>query len=138
MSIFTDADIIHAHTRAQALADGALVDVTDTAREAGFSIPVALTRAAWEDLAEWTDEDDARKRGGWTGQSTEGRLWDVLFLGAWAARTAKERRSRLTFEVHRVKREGRGTAPHRTLAVLHVGPGDNAEPVATIMLPSES
>jgi type I site-specific restriction endonuclease len=37
---------IHSYTRADAFADGYLVDVTDTAREAGFRFPVALTRAA--------------------------------------------------------------------------------------------
>jgi hypothetical protein len=40
--------VIHAYSRAEALEDGVLVDVTSTAREAGFRIPVALTRAVWE------------------------------------------------------------------------------------------
>ena len=33
------APIIHSYTRAQAIEDGILVDVSDTAREAGFTIP---------------------------------------------------------------------------------------------------
>jgi hypothetical protein len=44
----TDPDLISAYSRSEALADGLLVDVTETAREAGFLYPVALTRAAWE------------------------------------------------------------------------------------------
>lgn len=32
----TDLELISAYTRAEALADGLLVDVTETAREAGF------------------------------------------------------------------------------------------------------
>ena len=36
-------DPIHTYTRAEALADGVLVNVTGTAREAGFIVPVALT-----------------------------------------------------------------------------------------------
>ena len=38
---------ISAYTRAQAIDDGILVDVSDTAREAGFNIPVAVTRTVW-------------------------------------------------------------------------------------------
>src|ERR1700694_4913366 len=40
--------VIHSYSRAEALEDGALIDVTSTTREAGFLIPVALTRAVWE------------------------------------------------------------------------------------------
>ena len=39
---------LSAYTRAQAIADGILVDVSETAREAGFNIPVALTRTVWD------------------------------------------------------------------------------------------
>ena len=35
--------VISAYTRQQAIADGVLVDVTTTASEAGFAIPVAVT-----------------------------------------------------------------------------------------------
>src|SRR4051812_27741843 len=38
-------EVIFAYTRKQAIEDGVLVDVTETAKEAGFKIPVALTRA---------------------------------------------------------------------------------------------
>ena len=44
----TDPKLISSYTRAEALADGVLVDVSETAREAGFVLPVALTRAAWD------------------------------------------------------------------------------------------
>ncbi len=40
---------ISIYTRAQALDDGFLVDVSELAKEAGFRFPVALTRAAWAD-----------------------------------------------------------------------------------------
>jgi hypothetical protein len=133
---FADAEVISAYSRAQAIADGVLVDVTDTAREAGFTIPVAVTRAVWEDCCDWTTEDDARKPGGWTGQSTRGRLWDVLFVARmYAARSAG--RDRIAYRIRRVKREGRGTAPHNVLLVMHIGPGDTADPVLTIMQPGE-
>ena len=46
--MFHDDDLIHRYTRKQAIEDAVLVDVTPTAREAGFRLPVALTRAVWE------------------------------------------------------------------------------------------
>ena len=46
---FDGAPVVHRYTRAQAIADGSLVDVSDTAREAGLRLPTALTRAVWND-----------------------------------------------------------------------------------------
>ncbi|MFX8797558.1 DUF6573 family protein, partial [Acinetobacter baumannii] len=40
--------LISSYSRAQAIADGALIDVTETAFEAGFQWPVAISRRAWE------------------------------------------------------------------------------------------
>ena len=37
--------VLSVYTRAQAIEDGFLVDVSETAREAGFRIPVAVTRS---------------------------------------------------------------------------------------------
>jgi hypothetical protein len=41
-------DLIHRYTRAEAIADGVLVDVTATAREAGIRWPVVRTWTVWE------------------------------------------------------------------------------------------
>jgi hypothetical protein len=46
--MFEEGDLVHRYTRADALRDGVLIDVTETAREAGIRWPVALTCAAWE------------------------------------------------------------------------------------------
>lgn len=40
-------EVIHAYTRAQAIEDGVLVDLSDLAREAGFRFPVAVTLGVW-------------------------------------------------------------------------------------------
>jgi hypothetical protein len=45
--MFDNADLIHAYTRAEAIADGALIDVSAVARKAGIRYPVALTAAVW-------------------------------------------------------------------------------------------
>ena len=46
-------EVIFSYTRAEAIADGVLVDVSETARETGFTVPVALTRAVWADAVAW-------------------------------------------------------------------------------------
>ena len=81
-SFWDDAEIISTYTRAQAIEDGMLVDVTETAREAGFRYPVAMTSAAWSDCVAWTDEDTQRQ----APQDESGRLWDVLWMAKQAAR----------------------------------------------------
>jgi hypothetical protein len=131
---FTAADIIYTYSREQALEDGLLVDVSDTAREAGFTVPVAITRAAWADCVEWNKETDSRKD---TIQDEAGRLWDVVYMARLAARGRGENPRRL-FDLYRVPVVGRGVRPRRVTLALHIGPGDCGEPVVTIMLPSES
>ena len=44
--MFEEADLIHSYTRADALRDGFLIDVTATAAEAGICWPVALLAVA--------------------------------------------------------------------------------------------
>ena len=45
--MFDESNIIHRYSRADAIRDGVLIDVSAVAREAGFKYPVALTAAAW-------------------------------------------------------------------------------------------
>jgi len=123
---------IHSYTREQALEDGFLVDVTETAREAGFCIPVALTRSVWEDCVEWDEKDSKRQ----TYQDLSGRLWDVINMAFFAARMGKNQSS-LLYQVYRVPRGGRGKKARRVMLKSMIGPGDQGEPVVTIMLPNE-
>lgn len=133
--LFTDADVISAYSRAEAIEDGSLVDVSGVAREAGFGFPVAMTRAAWEDCVAWSDADTARQR---VPQDEDGRLWDVLYMAANAARGAPDRTCRLPYSLFRVPRGGKARTARPVGLHLVTGPGDDAEPVATIMLPNES
>ena len=96
---------IHIYTRAQAIADGVLVDVGELARDAGFRLPVALTRTTWVDCVEWTDADSRRQ----VFQDETGRLWDVLFMAAQAARRGQG--DRLKYQLYRVPRGGWTTRP---------------------------
>lgn len=109
------------YSRAEALRDGVLADVSDTAREAGFSYPVAVTSAVWLDVVVPTELDRAH------GQSTEGRLWDIL----WVLRHHARRTSAaevLLFDVLVIRGGQQVTVP--LTAVIE--PGDTGEPVITI------
>lgn len=123
-------EIIHSYTREQAIADGVLIDVTKTAREIGFAVPVALTSAVHEGCVVW-DEDDPRP------QDEAGRLWDVLWMAINAARRNADGH-RVDFDVLRLPRfSPKVTRPQRVSLAMEVGPGDNGEPVMTIMMPDE-
>lgn len=118
-------EVISSYSRAQAIEDGVLIDVSATAREAGIRFPVAMTVALWADLVTPSEKDAKR------GQDVAGRLWDVLTMFRMAARRGGQD---LTFQVLIVK-NGR-----RSLETIkaNCGPGDNMEPVITISLPHES
>ena len=122
---------ISVYTRAQAIEDGTLIDVTETAREAGFRCPVALTRAVWIDCVQWTDADRTTERR--RCQDEQGRLWDVLWLASYAMAGRTESMT-ILYGLHRVPRRG-----NKTLVTLklHIGPGDAGEPVVTVMFPEE-
>lgn len=127
-------DVVYAYTRSQAIEDGFLVDVAEVAREAGFSVPVALSRALWEDCVAWSDEDTQRQ----TYQDEAGRLWDVVYMASNAARQAAARRlSEVCYSIYRVPRGGRGVRARLTSIKMVIGPGDAGEPVITLMQPSE-
>tara|TARA_R100000005_G_scaffold94413_1_gene72329 strand:+ start:15097 stop:15534 length:438 start_codon:yes stop_codon:yes gene_type:complete len=125
--------VVSSYSRAQAIDDGVLVDVTSMAREAGFKWPAALTRAAWYDCVAWT-EGDSRSQ---VHQDEAGRLWDVLFMAFYAIRTATAPGDRLSFSLYRVPRDGHSIEDEEVSLKLMVGPGDAGEPVVTIMLPNE-
>lgn len=123
---------ISVYTRKNALDDGFLIDVSETAREAGIKFPVAITREAWNDCVAWTEADTRRKR---VPNDEAGRLWDVLWMLRCAARRMDG--DRMLFQLYRVPREGKGQKPRLVTLKAICGPGDDAEPVITIMLPSE-
>lgn len=123
-----DFDVIHAYTRKQAVEDGVLVDVTETAREAGFVYPVALTCGAWSECVTVPEEVEGS-------QDETGRLWDVLVMLRFAIRRASDA-SRVDFSVH-VRNDDKGGTPPLVPLYAVCGPGDDGEPVITVMLPHE-
>jgi hypothetical protein len=132
---FKDApfgELIYSFSRAQALEDGVLIDVSDTAKEAGFKVPVAMTSAAWHQTVEWTDADSRRQ----TPQDEVGRLWDVVWMAYLVARRASGS-CRVQFQLLAVPRGGTARRPRRMVLAMQIGSGDDGEPVITLMLPDE-
>ena len=118
-------NIIFAYTRAQAIADGVLVDVTKTAKEAGFKVSVAMT--------DTVNAEYVQVPAGVEGQDEEGRLWDILWMCSLEARRQKEN-SVIFFSVL-VQNSNRG--PKKIDLKCVCGPDDEGAPCLTIMRPGE-
>ncbi|WP_437567874.1 DUF6573 family protein [Sorangium sp. So ce542] len=120
-------ELVYSYARRQALEDGLLIDVSATARELGVKIPVAVTSAVWERYVKLTP---AAIR---AGNGEEGRVWDILWMFRWAALRAKDQ-SEVLFQLHVVTES---ITPSLVELKAICGPGDDCEPVITIMLPDE-
>lgn len=117
-------NVIYAYTRKQALEDGVLIDAGEMAKEAGFRYPVAITASVW---AKYVSVPE-----GVACQDEEGRLWDVLNMLLFAIRNNADV-CQIMFSLY----VNNGKEPEPVYLKAVCGPGDNAEPVITIMLPTE-
>ena len=125
--------VISSYSREQAVEDGMLIDATTMAHEASFRWPVALTHAAWCDCVAWSEVDNQNQ----VYQDESGRLWDVLFMASNAIRTASDSGDQLSFSLYRVPRNGQSQQAEEVILKLVFGPGDQGEPVVTILMPNE-
>lgn len=126
--LFSAADLIDSYTRADAIEDGVLVDVSAAARAAGLVIPVAVTQSVWFDCIEW-DESDTARTGQWDTQAL--RLERMLRMAAATARQRRENSSApRPFQINRIARTG--PMGRTATLVLRISGGDEWEPVITI------
>jgi hypothetical protein len=137
---------IFRYTRAQAIADGVLIDLTSATDDkgqrlcqaAGFKLPVAITRAAWAKVIEaggaWKAQADGETLELKDGQSLTGRVWDVLYMLRRACSQANNDdrvRFQVLVDVH-------GDGRHELVRLWALcGPGDDSRPVLIIMLQGE-
>ena len=124
----TEFEIISSYSRAEALDDGVLVDVTEAAREVGIRFPVAMTAAAWSTCVAMTPAAERACC------DERGRLHDVVWMLLCAIRRSRSGRE-VRFEALCVTTSRR---PTRISLRSVVGPGDDGEPVITLMLAEES
>ena len=118
-------EVIHSYSRAQALDDGVLVDVSETAREAGIKFPTGMTRTVWAKYVEVPE--------GIVGQDLSGRLWDIL----WMLRCAIQGSRGGDMILYQLYVRNTNKRPGKVTLKAVCGPGDDLEPVITIMLPEE-
>ncbi|MES9681776.1 DUF6573 family protein [Gottfriedia acidiceleris] len=118
-------EVISMYTRAQAIEDGSLIDISKLGKEAGVKLPIAMTQTAYGRVVE---PDEAAKS---RGESVNGRLWDVLTMFTLKARGSNS--SIIRFKV--VATVNGRNKTHELKAII--GPGDTLDPVLTIMLPDE-
>jgi hypothetical protein len=121
-------EVISTYSRAEAINDGVLVDVTQPARETGFRHPLAVTRAVWERCVAMSP---AAER---AGCDERGRLHDLLWVLFCTIRRSQGG-PELAFDLLCVANSLR---PLRVPLRAVVGPGDQGEPVITVLLVGES
>lgn len=126
-------DMISLYSRADALRDGVLIQADPVlCQQAGIRFPVAVTDHLWA----YIEPDNMHMM---PGQSKTGRLWDLLWMFTLAAKRTTGSRDRMKFKVIFMILAADHVRPHsETVTIIAVcGPGDEGEPVITLMLPED-
>lgn len=121
-------ECIYSYSRAQAIEDGVLVDVTETASKVGLRYPVAVTDTLYHRYIESTTILESE------GQTVNGRLMDVLMLLMFEIKRARGNASELHFKVSFLM-DSMKTESVDVWA--DINGGDDGNPVITIMLEGE-
>lgn len=128
--MFTEQDLVSVYTRAQAIEDGVLIDVTknfpNEIRDCGIKFHVAMTQAAFAEAVEMTEKAEQ------CGCSLNARMYDVLYIYMLKARRTVI--DTMFFDLRVVKNRAK---PSRVFLKAMCHPGDEGEPVITISLPDE-
>ncbi len=120
--------VIYTYTRKQALADEIQFDVSGTARELGFKIPVFITCGVKASCVSVPD--------GVEGQDKAGRLWDVLWMLRLKVHLAGCEQDRLNLEVS-VRTGSQSVETVHLIAACSALDFDDPRPCITVMLPEE-
>lgn len=124
-------ELIYAYTRADAIADGVLVQIPEeTRKEAGISWPVAISSSLWS----LVEPDNLEEM---PGQSISGRLWDLLWLFRCAIHSSRTSSDRISYRITFLMKTGNQVYERTVSVIAHAGPGDMGEPVITLMLPED-
>jgi hypothetical protein len=115
-------EVVYTYTRAQAIADGFQVDVSQTAKEAGILFPVFLTRTVYDAHVTVPPGVEA--------QDEAGRLWDILTMVRFAIYKAQPDQSRLHFALY-VRNDNRRAKLVKLIATCGPVDIDNSKPAIT-------
>lgn len=97
-----------------------LIDVTETAYDAGFACKVYLTQDVWDKCVEWTEADSERQ----DYQDQDARLWDVLFVPAAKMQIGFDPVTGLSYQILCLLRDGFSTEARKV--TLWVVPFDGS------------
>ena len=123
--------VISTYTAGQAVDDGALVDVTETAREAGFACRVVVTRNVWEQCVCVPEGCEGM-------QDERGRLWDVVHMARLAAKAAPPGETFVKVKLHVVSEARHLTRTPPTVELWAISDGgDEGRQLITIMFPED-
>jgi len=108
---FANIDILSSCTRKDLVESGDMIDITIRAAEAGITVPVVVSKAAWWECVEWTEGDSERK--GIAGQTQDERLADFIRILRYELMAAarRVRGNTFNFKLDRVPRDGDSTDP---------------------------
>ena len=120
--------VIYAYTRAQAVADGVQVEVTKTAKEAGISFPVFLTRTVFDAYVAVPEGVQA--------QDEAGRLWDIVWMLRFAILRSRSGQDRVPVALY-VRNDNRRAKLVKLIAQCGPLDMDDAQPAITVMMPDE-
>lgn len=122
--LFQEGDFLDSYTRSEAIEDGVLTDISELAKEQGFIYPVAISAG----IALLVEEAVSKGRKDW-----KGVVWDILSILRFRCRGNTTNRCDFDVMIHS-KYIGKDKL---TKMYSLVGPGDDMNPVITIMLPEE-
>jgi hypothetical protein len=121
-------EVIYAYTRSQAVADGVQVEVTKTAKEAGISIPVFLTRTVYDAYVAVPQNV--------SGQDEAGRLWDVVWMLRFAILRSRSGQDRVPVALY-VRNDNHRAKLIKLIAQCGPLDIDDPQPAITVMMPDE-
>ena len=120
--------VVYSYTRAQAIADGVQVEVTETAKEAGISFPVFLTRTVFDAYVAVPE--------GVTAQDETGRLWDIVWMLRFAIIRARPGVQRIPVALY-VRNDNHRAKLIKLIATCGPRDIDDPQPAITVMMPDE-
>jgi hypothetical protein len=136
--MFTNADLIHAYTRQQALEDGEQVCLSERFQKECrlYRYPVFCTRAVWELIEEAVNNLQA-------GNDYAGVVWDIIFMSIMSPGRKKLDQATYKFSVivqgasQTPERYEDGMPIYHLISQFGATDIDNPNPCITIMFPNQ-
>lgn len=129
--LFSQTDLISSYSRKQAIEDGVLIDLNQiiSIKESGFKFPIACTSAVWDII-------NRAVRSKTCSNDFQGVVWDIMWLLRLTIQARIRKNMNTDIVYFSVIINGVGRKKKYMFKAL-CGPGDQGEPVLTILLPDE-